>query len=179
MSPFPVTYISFPSAKDPTWENKHPNRSTLQIISLANSNWFKNWENSSWRKREPGYLEIKDSISDRLLNQLYSAFPVFKGKVDHFELSTPLSTKHFSNYDQGEIYGLEHTPAQYLDPRLTPHTPIQGLYLSGQDIASNGVAGALVGGMLAAGSASKMRWVSHLLKPKSRTSIQPSSYADC
>ena len=76
----------------------------------------------------------------------------FHPKIHHhiasYELSTPLSTKHFCNYQQGEIYGLSTNPERFRNNRLTPHTPIKQLFLTGQDIVSPGVAGALLAGVI-------------------------------
>ncbi|MEO1075455.1 MAG: NAD(P)/FAD-dependent oxidoreductase, partial [Bacteroidota bacterium] len=50
------------------------------------------------------------------------------------------------------FYGLEVTPERVMSDALRAKTPIPGLYLAGQDVASPGVPGALWGGMLAAAS---------------------------
>ena len=76
--------------------------------------------------------------------------PGLRGRIRHAELSTPLSTAHFAGYPSGEIYGLNHTPARFRERWLKPRTPVKGLYLTGQDISSCGVAGAMVGGVLTA-----------------------------
>jgi len=60
------------------------------------------------------------------------------GKVDHVELSTPLTTRHFAGHPHGEIYGLAHTPARFAARQLRPHTPIAGLYLTAATSAPPG-----------------------------------------
>jgi all-trans-retinol 13,14-reductase len=76
--------------------------------------------------------------------------PRIAGKIAYFELSTPLSTRHFSGYDEGEIYGIEHTPARFRERALRPKTGLKGFYLTGQDVCTAGVAGALFGAVLSA-----------------------------
>jgi all-trans-retinol 13,14-reductase len=76
--------------------------------------------------------------------------PQVRGKVDHAELSTPLSTRHFANYSRGELYGLAHTPTRFRQRFLRPQTPIRNLFLTGQDVTVCGVAGAMAGGVLCA-----------------------------
>ena len=34
-APFPVVYISFPSAKDPDYSNRHPDSATIEIVALS------------------------------------------------------------------------------------------------------------------------------------------------
>ncbi|MBL4604963.1 MAG: NAD(P)/FAD-dependent oxidoreductase [Flavobacteriaceae bacterium] len=147
---FPVVYISFPSAKDPDWPNRYPGKSTIDIITLLPYDIFKGWEGSRWMKRGDDYNELKEKISQRLLEALYKQIPQAKGKIEHYELSTPLTTQHFINYDQGEIYGLDHTPKRFRQRFLQPRTPIRNLYLTGQDIVSAGVAAALFSGVITA-----------------------------
>ena len=43
-APFPVTYVSFPSAKDPSWNDRYPGRSTVDVITLTKYDWFKEWD---------------------------------------------------------------------------------------------------------------------------------------
>ena len=149
-SPFPVVYVSFPSAKDPDWSNRYPGKSTIDIITLLPYDIFKRWNGTKWMKRGDDYDALKEKISNRLLEELYKQIPQIKGKIDCFELSTPLTTQHFVNYEKGEIYGLDHTPKRFRQRFLQPRTPIKNFYLTGQDIVSAGIAAALFSGVLTA-----------------------------
>ena len=163
---FPVVYISFPSAKDPEFEKRFPGKSTIEIITLAPYEWFTKWEDSRWKKRGQEYEDFKEEISLKLLEKLYQRLPQLRGKIDYHELSTPLSTKHFANYEHGEIYGLEHTPARFRLKSLRPKTPIKNFYLTGQDILSAGIGGAGMAGVLTASSVLNKNLILDLLKVK-------------
>jgi all-trans-retinol 13,14-reductase len=145
---FPVVYISFPSAKDPDWSNRYPGKSTIDIITLVPYEIFENWEGTRWMKRGENYDDLKENIAQRLLEVLYQHIPQAKGKIEHYELSSPLTTQHFVNYDKGEIYGLDHTPDRFRKDFLQPRTPIKNLYLTGQDVVTAGVAAALFSGVI-------------------------------
>ena len=149
-APFPVVYISFPSAKDPDWPNRYPGKSTIDIITLVPFEAFEQWEGSRWMKRDEDYNALKEKIAQRLLEALYKQVPQVKEHVDYYELSTPLTTQHFINYGKGEIYGLDHTPSRFRQKFLRPKTPIKNLYLTGQDIVTAGVGAALFSGVLTA-----------------------------
>ncbi len=164
--PFPVVYISFPSAKDPDWPNRYPGRSSIDIITLVPFDTFKKWEGSQWMKRGEDYNELKEKIAHRLLEELYKQMPQVKGHVDHYELSTPLTTQHFINYDKGEIYGLDHTPSRFRQKFLKPRTPIKNFYLTGQDIVTAGVAGALFSGVLTAGAMTGKKVINKIVSDK-------------
>ena len=146
--PFPVVYISFPSAKDPDWSNRYPGKSTIDIITLLPYEVCKQWADTAWMKRGKDYDEFKEKISRRLLDILFEYLPSTKGKVVHYELSSPLTTKHFMNYDNGELYGLDHSPSRFRNKALKPQTPIKNYYLTGQDIVTCGVGGAMFAGLL-------------------------------
>ncbi|CAM2009852.1 phytoene desaturase family protein [Acanthopleuribacter pedis] len=147
--PFPLVYISFPSAKDPDWDNRFPGKSTIEVVTLAPYAWFEEWKDKPWLRRGEKYEQLKAELSARLLRELYKQVPQVEGEIDYFELSTPLSTQHFCNYSQGEIYGLDHVPQRFEQSWLRPKTPIENLYLGGQDVFVAGVAGALTGGLMA------------------------------
>jgi len=147
-APFPVVYISFASAKDPDWSKRYPNKSTIDIITLVPYKIFEKWEKNSWMKRGQEYEALKEKIAKRLLNELYKQLPHLNGSVDYYELSTPLTTKHFTNYETGEIYGLDHSPKRFRQKFLKPRTPITNFYLTGQDIITVGISAALFSGVL-------------------------------
>lgn len=146
--PFPMVYISYPAAKDPDFQNRHPGRSTIDIITLAPFELFAEWDGTRWMKRGDEYKELKEKIAQRLLAELYKQQPQIEGSVEHYELSTPLTTQHFVNYEKGEIYGLDATPERFRQKFLKPRTPIKNFYLTGQDIVTCGVAAALFSGVL-------------------------------
>mgnify|MGYP001579000065 CR=1 FL=1 len=146
--PFPVVYMSFPSAKDPDWGNRYPGKSSVDIITLVPYETFEKWSGTSWKKRGDDYEKIKEDISQRLLKELFNQLPHLEGKIDCYELSTPLTTQHFVNYQKGEVYGLDHSPSRFRQSFLKPRTPIKNFYLTGQDIVTAGVGGALFSGVL-------------------------------
>jgi len=81
-----------------------------------------------------------------------------------YELSTPLTTEHFCNYSRGELYGVDHTPDRFRQRFLRSHTPIKGLYLTGQDVVTCGVAGALFGGVLTAAAITRKNLIVEIIK---------------
>jgi all-trans-retinol 13,14-reductase len=167
-SPFPALFISFPSAKDPVFESKHPGRATLEAVAFAPYALFAPFEGTSWKRRGPAYDALKNNLAERLRQELESAVPAIAGKIDHAELSTPLTTRHFMNYQQGEAYGLAATPERFRARSLTPRTSVPNLYLTGQDVASLGVTGAMMGGVIAASAVLGRNLLSTATKPTSR-----------
>src|SRR6516165_11634848 len=94
--------------------------------------------------------------------------PSVIGNIGYTELSTPVTTRHFMNYGHGEIYGVASTPERFGIRGLGARTPIRGLYLTGQDVSSLGVVGALFGGVISASAALGKNLLSVVAKPMPR-----------
>jgi all-trans-retinol 13,14-reductase len=148
--PFPALFISFPSAKDPTFNARFPERSTIEVVAPAPYRAFERWADTRWKKRGADYDEFKQCLARRLQDELERQLPAVRGHIDYAEISTPLTTRHFANYPHGEIYGLSAVPARFRLKSLGARTPIRNLYLTGADVSSLGVTGALFGGVIAA-----------------------------
>lgn len=147
-APFPAVYISFPSAKDPDYERRHPGTATIEIVAPAPFEWFEKWQGTTWGKRGDDYDAFKAQLGERLMEYLYDKMPQLEGKVDYYEVSTPLSTDHFCAYQHGELYGLDHDPVRLQQNWLGPRTRFKGLWLTGQDVLTCGVTGAMMAGLL-------------------------------
>ncbi len=161
---FPVVYISFPSAKDPDYAERHPGTATIEIVAPAPYEWFTKWRDETWGKRGEDYEAFKNHLGERLMEYLYDKLPELRGQVDYYEVSTPVSTNWFGGYQRGELYGLAHTPRRMQPTWLRPKTSIQGLWLTGQDILTCGVTGAMMAGMLTTTSIVGVRKMAPLMK---------------
>jgi all-trans-retinol 13,14-reductase len=163
-APLPVAYLSFPSAKDPDFERRHPGRATIDVIGLVPWQWFRQWDGTPWKKRGQDYESFKAQLAARLREALLSRCPQIADHIDHAELSTPLSTKHFAGHPSGELYGLSHSPARFAARGLRTHTGVKDLYLTGADICTAGIGGALMGGLMTATVVGKRNMMGELLR---------------
>src|SRR5579872_1480800 len=164
-APLPVSFISFPSAKDPTFERRYHGHSTIEIVAPAPYAWFEKWADSRWKRRGTDYDELKRTLSARLLADLERHVPGARDRITYTELSTPLSTRHFANYPHGEIYGLSVTPERFRLRSIGARTPIRNLYLTGADALSPGVTGALFGGIVTASAVLGRNLRSKVIRP--------------
>ena len=146
----PALFVSFPSLKDPAHDPGDKQRHTAEIVPLTSWDAFARWRESTRRNRPHDYIAFKTAIESNLLAQFARYFPALAPMVVARELSTPLTTSSFIGSQQGAIYGLEVTPRRFLSESLRAKTPVPGLYLTGQDIVTPGVTGAMMGGVLAA-----------------------------
>ncbi len=148
--PFPLHFISQPSAKDPSWPERYPGRSTIDICSLTDWKVFEPHAQTRWMRRGDTYEAMKQKMTEEMLAQVYRFYPQARGKVTHMELATPLSFNHFLGRSQGDFMSYAQTPERFEQRWMRAHSPVKNLYFSAQDVAGAGVSGAMVGGMVAA-----------------------------
>jgi all-trans-retinol 13,14-reductase len=146
----PALYVTFPSLKIPASEAGSDVKHTAELVTFTDWGVFSPWEESRLGRRPAEYLELKSRISDRLLAQFARHFPALAPLVSCIELSTPLSSVAFTGAEHGGVYGLEASPRRFLCASLHARTPVAGLYLTGQDVGSTGITGAMMGGVMAA-----------------------------
>ncbi len=147
-SELPLTYISFPSVKDPDWDNRYPGKATVEIVSLASMDDYQDWFGTTWNDRGDSYLQLKEKLSQILLKSLFKREPQLEQALEFYELSTPLSTQFYQRNDGGEIYGVNHSVDRFKQSFLHPQTPIKNFYMTGSDVLTAGVGGALMGGVM-------------------------------
>lgn len=131
-------FISFPSAKDTSYNTKCPGKSSAVIISESRAEYFA--MAGPVNKRGDEYKQVKERYKQALLNAVLRHFPGLKSKVSYVDVATPLSNEHYLG--RASSYGLDQDAARFLDPTLSVCVPqIRGLYLTGQDLMCCGVMG--------------------------------------
>ena len=148
--PMPLYFLTFPSAKDPSWSERHPGRATVDIAGMTNWKLFEPFADSAWMNRGEDYAKLKHTLTEELIGQLLRFCPQLRGKIDHAELATPLSFNHFLNREHGDFMSLAASPERFAVKNLSAHTRVANLFLAGQDVAAAGVVGAVQGGVVAA-----------------------------
>ncbi|MFC1476388.1 phytoene desaturase family protein [Fibrobacterota bacterium] len=123
---------------------------TAVIISYVYYSKFKKWMHQTSGKRDKDYYELKDTISNGLINFVDRHYPGFRSMVDQAELATPLTSEHFTAHPEGTMYGLAATPERYRQKWLKVKTPLKGFYLTGTDISALGVVPSMMGGLATA-----------------------------
>ncbi len=95
-------YMSFPSAKDPTWKLRHADTATIELVSRGHEQ-FRPWENEPLDERGESYDALKKRYTDRLLDTRAPAMNRARSPTWRHAALDP----HFSNHPRGEVYGVE------------------------------------------------------------------------
>jgi all-trans-retinol 13,14-reductase len=148
-----AAFLSFPSLKRGETQSH-----TAEIMSFVDYEPFKRWADQPLKKRDQEYQQLKEKISQALLNLVEKHISGFKEQVAYHELSTPLSTEYYTGYSAGNIYGIPATPSRYRQKWISWRTPLKGLFLTGTDAVGHGIVGALLGGVLTAAAIQGLPW---------------------
>eukprot|EP01063_Lacrimia_lanifica_P013218 TRINITY_DN19846_c0_g1_i1.p2 TRINITY_DN19846_c0_g1~~TRINITY_DN19846_c0_g1_i1.p2 ORF type:complete len:619 (+),score=241.61 TRINITY_DN19846_c0_g1_i1:83-1939(+) len=149
----PVTFICFPSSRDPVAKKRNPKGTTVEVFTPVKYEWFQGWRTERVHKRGADYEALKRVFADKMWATVLKQFPQFEAKMANFDAGTPLSFEYYLASEAGAVYGLEHTTRRFAadaQAELRPETSVRGLYLTGQDVFSCGIGGAMFGGILAA-----------------------------
>ncbi|XP_049600054.1 all-trans-retinol 13,14-reductase isoform X2 [Syngnathus scovelli] len=148
----PLLFVASPSAKDPTWEERSPGKSTLSLVSFANYDWFEEWKDDKVTNRASDYKDLKRAFIETALQVVLEVFPkITKDKVEYIDAGTPVTNTHYIGAPKGEIYGADHGMERFtpeLSANMRPQTAFKNLYLTGQDVFVCGFAGALAGALV-------------------------------
>lgn len=148
----PAMFMSFASVKDPSHDPGPSRKHAGEMLAWTEWSTVERWAGLAPEERGADYQEFKARTEDAMFAQFERYFPDLARLVVFRELSTPLSTASITGHHHGAFYGLDVTPERVASKALRAATPISGLYLAGQDVASPGVPGAMWGGLLAAAS---------------------------
>ncbi|XP_010768974.1 putative all-trans-retinol 13,14-reductase [Notothenia coriiceps] len=149
----PMMFITMPSAKDPESKIRHPGKSCMTILTMVKYEWFEEWKDTSVRKRGDEYYNYKMRFAKNLFDRACTLFPKIRDKLVFQDVATPLSNNHYLGAQRGAMYSAEHNLDRFQAETVARNrcnTPVKNLYISGQDVFSCGIAGALHGGLLCA-----------------------------
>ncbi|GMI01682.1 hypothetical protein TrST_g10383 [Triparma strigata] len=141
------------SSKDSTYESRFPGKKTIVILSQCPFGWVKQWQNipKAQREKDEQYQKFKQRTEDYMMEHGFrSVFPHLEKYVVHKSVGTPLSTNTWLGTDEGECYGQGLTRQHLHLPDMIPTSSVKNLYMTGQDVCTLGVSGAMSAGYITA-----------------------------
>ncbi|XP_051894533.1 all-trans-retinol 13,14-reductase-like [Pristis pectinata] len=149
----PMKFVSFPSAKDPTWNDRFAGKSSMVIVTFVCYEWFEKWKDERVKKRGEDYENLKMALARNLIDQTTEYFPQLKDRIEYIKVGSPLTNQFYIAASRGEIYGVSHDLSRFAPETIASFrakTPIKNLYLTGQDVFSCGFSGANHGALICA-----------------------------
>jgi all-trans-retinol 13,14-reductase len=156
--PIPMMFVSFPSLKDPAHDPGPSQRHTCDCMVLANWSTVADFADGGAARRPDEWAAFKRDVEARMLAFFEARYPALAPLIVHRVLSTPLATVSFTAHEEGGFYGVEATPRRMLSDALSVRTPVDGLFLTGQDTLTPGIAGAMMSGMICAATIDERVW---------------------
>jgi phytoene dehydrogenase-like protein len=155
--------ISFPSAKDPSFCERHGNITTCVVTLEADEDFVTKFDSKpvlySSCKKDAESSEAAQRLMERVRKDLVDIYPQLEGRIVHCEMRGPFGK------------GLSHTPERFAAKGIRADTPFPNLYVSGPDLTvGDSFSGAIVSSWLTANAVMRYATVDHLFLNKNITS---------
>ena len=105
------------------------------------------WENvAGWAmmpqgRRGQGYVDYKQQKTEECISLVEKRLPELRGAIEKVYTSTPLSYQYYTLTQHGAAFGIKKDYRSPLTTVLSPRTPLENLYLTGQNLNLHGVLG--------------------------------------
>lgn len=142
-----MCYVSFPSLKNPLAQAH-----TVEILTFMSPQEFSEWQKGTWKRRGDEYEQVKTDIARRLVSMVEKRLPGLANLIDFTDVATPVTMEFFQGNSDGRFFGMPAVPDRLYKKWTYAKSPVKGLYLTGCDIMSPGLVGALLGGVKCAGA---------------------------
>lgn len=119
------------------------NSCTLALDLLTPMNWeeVEAFEGSRVGQRPDGYAAIKEEKLKGCIELASTVIPGLEDAIERVYTSTPLTYRDYTATAQGSAYGIRKDFSNLMLTLLTPKTPLENLFLTGQSLNLHGVLG--------------------------------------
>ena len=133
------TGVYFASA--PSEHTSAPDAERGVVLMLFPMQWSQVARWAGETPRSPEYVAYKDALLATALDRLERDHPSLRGRVISAEVSTPLTTEHFTHSPEGATYGHYHSVAQMGRYRPSQTLRVKNVRLVGQGVSNPGILG--------------------------------------
>nr|AUN35606.1 neurosporene or lycopene producing phytoene desaturase [uncultured bacterium] len=165
---FPAVFISCSSLKDPASYNGHYHN--IEVVTYIKYEAYSEFENEG-TVRSGKYLEYKERIGEKLLNNLEKVLPTVRDHIVQMDVSTPITNEFYVRSTKGNVYGTEKNLFQVGPWTYSNKSEIENLYLCGASVLAHGVGGCLNSGIQTAAKILKLH-VDDMVKPEAGQNVR-------
>jgi len=146
----PAVFLTVTTLKDPSKD--YGGQHTCEAFTFVDYKPFEKWRAIVDRDQDAEYQQLKAELAEKIFNTLEQRIPGLREQVVYWNLSTPLTNRHYINSTRGNLYGINKSRDQVGPGAFPVKSAIENLYLVGASTVSHGVAGATASGLAAAKS---------------------------
>jgi all-trans-retinol 13,14-reductase len=150
-------FVSSATLKSPVpTDNGTPQRHTLEFVTLAPFYPFADWAGKPTMKRGEEYEALKETLAERYLKHVERHVPGIRDHIRVLEVGTPVTNVTYTAAPMGAVYGPEHTPAPWGQPRFALEGALPGLFFCGSSTLGACIVFSSISGFIAASMAMSM-----------------------
>lgn len=125
----------------------HTARTDCEAVTLLCPMLFSEvakWAGTTVEKRGAGYREFKQHKAEEVIKIVEHHFPGFRAAIKSVHTATPLTYRDYTGTPHGAAYGTAIDCNNVMGSLFSPTTKVEGLYLTGQNIATHGALGVVM-----------------------------------
>ncbi|MEG0788689.1 MAG: NAD(P)/FAD-dependent oxidoreductase [Alistipes sp.] len=125
----------------------HSSNDACEAISLLCPMQFsevEKWAETSVGKRGAEYCEFKQRKAEEVIQIVEHQFQGFRAAIRSIHTATPLTYRDYTGTPHGTAYGTAIDCNNVMGTLFSPATKVEGLYLTGQNIATHGALGVVM-----------------------------------
>ncbi|MBR6054581.1 MAG: NAD(P)/FAD-dependent oxidoreductase [Bacteroidales bacterium] len=134
------------------YPERWPDGSAKAVDLLSPMRMSDDWDETRVGHRGEKYLALKESKAAECLDLAETGLPGLKDAVEGIWTSTPLTWRDYTATESGSAYGIMKDWRNPLGSVISPRTPVQNLFLTGQNLNLHGILGTSMTSFLTAGA---------------------------
>ncbi|MCF0190150.1 MAG: NAD(P)/FAD-dependent oxidoreductase [Marinilabiliaceae bacterium] len=125
----------------PNEDAKSPFARNIDILVPMHWSRVERWFGTDIAHRGDDYEALKRDVAERSIELAATCIPGLSAAIENVYTSSPLTYTSYTSTPQGSAYGIQKDFNNLMFTLLTPRTPVDNLYLTGQSLNLHGILG--------------------------------------
>lgn len=123
---------------------------TMTVVSPITYDWFEQWGESRVGHRAKEYYTFKKELEQKVFSLLKRSVARLEENVEEMFSSTPLTIRDYNGIHRGSMYGFHKDCNHIMYTKLSVHTKVRNLFLTGQSVNLHGMSGVTITSVMTA-----------------------------